>query len=94
MRFSLLNFTHPVVGKSFFRYWRYTGKRNRSKKLVEKKVRFGFVLYPVNFREEKPSFCLCKKNIVVIKLILYKKCSSGKVSPGFICPCNKNVVFS
>ena len=33
----------------FFKYWRYTGKRNRSKKLVEKKARFGFVLYPLNF---------------------------------------------
>ena len=35
--------------KNIFRYWRYTGRRNRSKKLVEKKARFGFVLYPVNF---------------------------------------------
>ena len=33
----------------FFGYWRYTGKRNRSKKLVEKKATFGFVLYLVNF---------------------------------------------
>ena len=32
-----------------FRYWRYTRRRNRSKKLVEKKTKFGFVLYPVNF---------------------------------------------
>ena len=40
----------PRHGKIiFFRYLRYTGKRNRFKKLVEKKSRFGFVLYPINF---------------------------------------------
>ena len=45
------------------------------------------------FWVEKPSFRLCKKNRVVIKLILNNKCSSGKVSLGFICPCNKYVVL-
>ena len=33
----------------FFRYWRYSRKLNRFKKLVKKKARFGFILYPINF---------------------------------------------
>ena len=35
--------------ENIFKYRRYTGRRNRFKKLVEKKTRFGFVLYLVNF---------------------------------------------
>ena len=35
--------------ENIFRYYRYTGGQNRSKKLVEKKARFGFVLYSINF---------------------------------------------
>ena len=47
--------------KFFFRYWRYTGRRNRCKRLVEKKARFGFVLYLVNFGYKNPVFVYVKR---------------------------------
>ena len=82
--FSLLGIAHLVVGK----YFQVLEVHWKTKQVQE-------ILYSVSCKcwEEKPSFCLCKKNRVVIKLILYKKCSSGKVSPGFVCPCNKKVVL-
>ena len=46
------------------------------------------------FWVEKPSFCLCKKNRVVIKLILYNKCSYGKVSPGFMALVIKRLFYT
>ena len=49
---------------------------------------FQFLL---NFGQ-KPSFCLCKKNRVVIKLILYDKYSLERFYRFHVAFCNEKVV--
>ena len=54
----------------------------------EEKGHIGFVLYSINLGS-KPSFCICKKKSVVIKLILNDKYILASF-PGFLfCLCNK-----
>ena len=47
-----------------FKYWRYIGRRNKFKKVVEKKARFGFVLYPVNFGEKNLFSVYVKRTVL------------------------------
>ena len=91
-RFSLLGIAYPVVGK-YFQVLEVHRETKQAQEIISAKGQIWLCSVSCKFWVEKTSFCLCKKNRVVIKLILYKKCSSGKVSPSFMCPCNKKVVL-
>ena len=67
-KIHLLGIGHPVVGKYFQALEIHRGMERIQDLSGEKKSRFGFVFYFLNFGWKTQSW-LCKKNRGVIKLI-------------------------